>query len=535
MIKTIPELLNQTQKNRGQGIAIVDRTNSVSYTEFEERVHRLACGLKAQGLKKGDLVGIWLPNITAYLEFFCACGYLGVTVVSVNTKFKSFEMSDIVSRSNCKMLILWPDFKNIPFLDILSEIPDGELQGLESVVFYTEGEPFPSEIPSCISDKRIISYRDLVDTEPTELPAVAEDDGLVIFTTSGTTGKPKFVFHHHHSIVQHAYDVASNFEFDKRACRLLQVNPLCGTFGLTQALAGLSSGATVYCVAVFNGGEAARIMTEEKITDVFGSDDMFSMMLANTEGSNPFPDLQYAGFAAFNPALTQLVADADKKNVKLVGLWGMSEVQAFVAHQDPKAPIEERRLGGGKLMSDAAEIRITDPETGNRLPIGEKGELEIRCPSQMAGYLGNPEATKKTITSDGFIRTGDLAIQTDDRHFTFLSRMGDVLRLGGYLTDPVEIESCLKDHPSVEKAQVVGVESDKGARAFAFVILKQGALWQEEEVSAFCKSRLAGYKVPAGFEVLEAFPTTLSANGEKVQRSKLREQAQNLWSQKGAN
>jgi len=152
--------------------------------------------------------------------------------------------------------------------------------------------------------------------------------------------------------------------------------------------------------------------------------------------------------------------------------------------------------------------------------------LEIKTPSQMICYLNNEDATLETVTQDGYIKTGDLCVQDSENSFTFLSRIGDVLRLGGYLTDPTEIENCLGNMDGVEQAQVVGVQTAKGQRSFGFVVLNEGSKLTEPDLISYCRENLAGYKVPVTVQCLTAFPTTQSANGVKIQRAKLREDAQ---------
>lgn len=530
-MKTLPHLLNNLATIAKHKTALRDHWSTLTYGDLSAKSRKIAAGLLAQGIEKGDRVGLWLPNIAAYMEFFFACAEIGAIVVSVNTKFKSYEMADIVSRSGCKMLVLWPDFKNIPFLDILSEIPKGALDGLQSVVLYSESNTTHPALPACLDDKKVINFDDLYKESTLNAPAIEEEDGLVIFTTSGTTGKPKFVLHSQKSITQHACEVAKYFGYSDKSCRLLQALPLCGTFGLAQAIAGLAAMAEVHCLSIFNPQKAAQIIRDFKITDMNGSDEMFAMLLDETEEQIPFPYLKQGGFAAFNPALGDLVPQAEKRGIRLAGLWGMSEVQALFALQDPQAPIEDRSRAGGYLTSPSAQVRIVDPDNGRELEYGDAGEIEIRSPSQMSEYFQNPEATDKNITADGFIKTGDLGYQVSERQFIFLSRMGDVLRLGGYLTDPIEIEACLQEYPGVEQAQVVGITTTKGTKAFAFIKMMPDADVNLTAVMDYCKSNLAGYKIPAHLESVSSFPMTESANGLKIQRGKLREDATRIWQQ----
>lgn len=530
-MKTIPQLIKNKAEIIGSRNALIDRGQSITFQDLFNRSQSLATGLSSLGLKKGDCVGLWMPNITAYIETFLACASLGLIVVSVNTKFKSHEVSDIVSRSGCKALILWPDFKSIPFLEILNEIPDDDLKSLDNIVLYREEET-ELTLPSCTKDKTVSLLSDLYIQTQIDLPNIDPDDGVVIYTTSGTTGKPKFVLHSHFSITQHAIEVADDFSWTSPETKLLQALPLCGTFGLTQAISGIAAGAEVYCMAVFDPEMAATLIQENNITCMNGSDDMYAMLLAQSDDPRPYPSLKSAGFAAFNPALDNIVEQAEARGIRLYGLWGMSEVQAFVGHQEITDPANLRKRAGGRLISPGGEVRVRDPETGALLDNGENGEIEIKTVSQMKEYFLNPEATKKTLTEDGFIKTGDLGFLDGEGRFVFLSRMGDVLRLGGYLTDPVEIENAIQGADSVEKAQVVGVETDRGVKAFAFVIGSS----RPADILIHCRQTLAGYKIPVHVEVVDAFPMTESANGLKIQRAKLRQTAQEIWEKsKGVN
>ena len=144
----------------------------------------------------------------------------------------------------------------------------------------------------------------------------------------------------------------------------------------------------------------------------------------------------------------------------------------------------------------------------------------------MVGYYGDEAATRAAFTGDGFLRTGDLGYSTDDGGFVFLARLGDALRLSGFLVSPAEIEGVLQEHPGVAGAQVVGVETPAGTRAFAFVIAAPGAAFDEQALIAHCAGRIAKFKVPVRVQPIDAFPVTPGANATKIQKAKLRELAQ---------
>jgi fatty-acyl-CoA synthase len=185
-------------------------------------------------------------------------------------------------------------------------------------------------------------------------------------------------------------------------------------------------------------------------------------------------------------------------------------------------------VAGGYPVSDEARVRVRDPESGEILPPGRSGEIEIKGPSLMLRYEGNPEATAEVFTEDKFLRSGDAGYIREDGSFVFETRMGDVLRLAGFLVSPTEIEAYIERHPQVAAAQVVGVTTPKGPKAVAFVIPHAGVRLDEEPLRAHCREGMANYKVPLRFISVEAFPVTVSANATKVQRKKMRDLAQQI-------
>ena len=519
MAESLTDFLDTLPTER-TAIHYAGRTWTVGALRDESR--RLAAGLAGLGVAPGDRVALWLPNIPAWLAFFFACARLGAIAVSVNTRFRSHEVQDIVGRAGCKVLVLWPAFKAIDFRGILAEVDPAALASLRDVVTYEEDEGTPFEVPGC----RVTPMATLLASAPHAPPGAAADSRCVIFTTSGTTKAPKFVCHQQWGVARHARDVTVHFGLDTPGARVLQALPLCGVFGFTQALAALSAGAPMRMLPVFDAAEAAAVLHDDAITHANGGDDMLDRLLAVRPEPRPFPALRFFGYAKFNPALEDLVERAESRGVIACGLYGMSECHALYALQPRALPAAERAKGGGALVSPAAEFRVRDPETGRVLDVGEHGELELRGPSLFCEYFGNAEATAEAFTGDGWFRTGDLAYREADGRFCYVTRMGDVLRLGGFLVSPQEIEAVLEGHPDVAGAQIVGATLGTEPVAVAFVIASGTQAPNEQSVREFCKSRLAGYKVPRRIFVVPEFPTTASANGTKIQRAKLREMAQ---------
>ncbi|MGH8705805.1 MAG: AMP-binding protein [Burkholderiales bacterium] len=521
----IPDTLPALLAARAQltAAALIERGRPISFRELGEESRRVAHGLKRLGVRPGDRVALWLPNVPAWLASFFACAQLGAIAVSVNTRFRSHEVADILHRSRSRVLVFWPEFKGIDFAGVLAACDPHALESLESVVVYDEAG---TSLPRSVAGKPAVSYSALATGAPLRANRARPDAGCVIFTTSGTTKAPKFVVHDQRTVIVHAYDVAKGFSIGSDSVLLL-APPLCGVFGFCSAMAALAAGRPLVMTPAWDAEQAARDIVAHRVTHANGTDEAFSQLLET--GITSFSNTRFFGYAAFNPALGDIVARADARGLKLVGLYGTSEIQALFARQDENAPAAERSLGGGRPVSATARVRARDPESGRIAPHGEPGELEFyAAASRMAGYHGDTEATAGALTEDGYYRSGDLGYTLPDGRFVFLARIGDALRLGGFLVSPAEIESVVQAAPGIAACQVVGVPRPEGLKPVAFVILAPGAALDEAAVLAHVGSRLARYKVPARVFAVGRFPVTPGANATKIQKGKLRELAESL-------
>lgn len=524
---TLTAFLEDLSRRLPKARAILDRDADWNFADLDQESRRVAQGLSNLGVAPGDRVGFWLPNVAAYLALFFACARLRAIAVSVNTRYRAQEVGDIIGRSGCKVLLLWAEFKGIPFWDILADVDKDALAALETVVLYhEEGDEEISKLPAAVIDKKTVKYSDLRQAPPTLKDYATPESPCLIFTTSGTTSAPKFVLHPQKSLVIHAREVAHAFGYDAPNTVVLQALPFCGTFGMSQAMAALASGSALINMPAYHAEGAVQLMKTYAVTHTNGSDEMFAHFLEGTTAVNPFPQFQYGGYGAFNPNLANITQKAEERGVMLVGIYGMSEVQALYSRQPLALPWKLRGRAGGIPISKDAHVRTRDLQTGKILPYGEHGEIEVCGPSLMKEYYQNPAATEKTITADGYVRSGDLGFTESNGGFVYLARMGDVLRLGGFLVSPAEIEARLQNHPMVEKVQVVGVTTASGARAFAFVIPKAGEKFDEAVLKAYCAQGLAKFKIPFAIQPVGAFPVTNSPNGVKIQKSKLQQIAQ---------
>lgn len=496
---------------------------SIGADALRRAVEGFAAGLDRLGVRRGDRIALWLPNCPAWLIAHLGASRIGAITVAVNTRFRSAELEDILTRSSATVLLYWPGFLDIDFDAILTELHPDALSRLRCVIVYREDG---GVVPTRVQNKPAFAFDQLVQTTTNaDLALGGPDDGCIMFTTSGTTGQPKLALHRQASITRHADEVALAFGYDQPDTTLLQALPLCGTFGHAQAMSALRASGTLVLMPAFDLQRALKLIRRHKVTALNGADTMFEDMWREG-GAQDLASVHGGGFAAFaTPDPVEFVSRAEDHGLELFGLYGMSEVQALFARQRAGAPPGERAHGGGVPISPAAAFRVCDPDTGVVLPVGEAGELQLRGPSLFTEYFGNPSSTADAFTADGFLRTGDLARDEGDGRFSYLARMGDSLRLGGFLASPAEIEAHVERAPGVANCQVVGVDSERGTRAVAFVIQRAGQPFDEAALRAHCVRGLAKFKVPVRFIALDAFPMTRSPNGEKIQRVKLRAMA----------
>ena len=502
--------------------ALIHGDRTVSFLELTEGARRCAQGLADLGIGPGDRVALWLPNVPAYPILYLACIRLGAIAVAVNTRYRAVEVADIVGRSGAKVLACAPGFRRIDFLSILADVEPVALDRLAAIV--TVGDE-PVSIPPAIERLRRVPFERLLTRPRLGVNHAKASAPCNIFTTSGTTSAPKFVLHRQGAIAGHAQQVARAFGLTAPDTLSLSILPLCGVYGFDQTMATLAAGRPCVLVESHEIEEIAHLIERHRPTTLFGSDDMYARLLDAVPGERPFPSVKWAGYAAFNAALDDIAETAERRGLLLCGLYGMSEVQALYAMQPIDSEVARRKKGGGIPTSPLAHVRVRDPETGGLLGIGQPGMLECAGPSLMVGYYGNESATADTMTADGYVRTGDLAELDGHGGFTFLSRMGDVLRLSGFLVNPLEIETHLQKLPGIAGCQAIAVPRPDGVRAIAFVILAAGATLDEAAALAHCRHGLANYKVPLRIFAIDDFPKTPSPNGFKIQRGRLRDMA----------
>jgi fatty-acyl-CoA synthase len=486
---TLSALLEATAAARPDAPALPGLT----WAEAAARVRRLAGGLAAAGIGPGDRVALFLPNRPDFVLLLLALARRGATAILLNTRFRAAELGPLLARAEPAAIALARDFAPVDAAAILGELPRGTLRFAIGADALGAGELAGLPVAP-------LAALDAPDSPDLATPG---SDALT-FTTSGTTAGPKLVLHRQLSLAAHAQDVAARIGTAAPGAAALAAVPLCGTFGLTLALAALAGGAAIHPMERFDAASADALIRASGITHLVGGDDLLLALAEVARG--PYAPFAFTGFANFHGRAERVMAESARLRLAARGVYGSSEAQALFALQDPDGP--HAAAGGGIPASAAAAFRLD-----------AAGALFLRGPSLFDRYLGDAEATARAW-EDGWFRSGDLAAaQPDGRGFDFATRAGDALRLGGFLVAPEEIESFLLAQPGVLAAQVV----EKGGKAIAFVIPGEG--YDETALLAACAARLARFKVPARIMTLDAFPTTDGPNGRKVQRGRLREMA----------
>jgi fatty-acyl-CoA synthase len=471
--------------------------------ELRAAAESAAAGLVALGFKHGDVLAVWLPNGAAWLQLLFAAARLGVLIVPISTRYKAAEVKHLLQVSRARAMVAATSFLDIGYAAIARSL-QSEVATLELVLELGDVAGFMPGPAQVLASARIEG-----------------DAPLCCFSTSGTTGHPKLAVHGHASIARHAAYVARALDI-RPGDAVLCVLPLFGVFGFMTALGTLAGGGRCVFMPVFDVEEAARTIARERITHVIGADSVFDAIM-KVEGVD-FSSWRRGAHADFVGLTLQVTERGDELGVCFSGTYGSSECYALMSFHDWESGAEQRAKAGGIPIDPDISVRVADPESGAAVAEGQPGEIQIRGPNLLSGYLNNPEATAKAMTADGWFRTGDLGF-CEGAGFVYLARMGDSLRLRGFLVNPAEIELCLMEHPGVGGAQVVGVSKPgEGDMAVAYVIAGDGTP-DEALLIAHCRERMAAYKVPKRVILIDEFPAINGPNGNKIQKRVLRDWA----------
>jgi long-chain acyl-CoA synthetase len=514
--RSLHSLLFDSAKKYPEKTALIFYGHKITFAQLAGAVKRTASVLHELGLRKGDRVAVMLPNCPDFVIAYYAILSLGGIVVNTNPMYVEREIEHQVNDSGSRMIITLYDLY-FRVKNVRNNTP------LEKVML-TGFTGKPGDMPD-----DTLWFPDFYAQDRPPVPEAEIDpleDLAVLQYTGGTTGVSKGAMLTHYNLYANSQQTDHFFVGEEKKQLTLAVLPFFHVYGMTSCMnLAMAAGTTLILVPRFVPEEIAKIISEYKPTFFPGVPTMFIALLNCPE----FKD--YSNVMVYNSGGAPMPVDVILKYDKLlegtgsdIGEgYGLSE-SSPTTHCNPLFGV--KKPGSIGIPFPATDAAVVDPGTGKFLPPGQVGELVIRGPQVMKGYWNMPEQTAQTL-KDGWLYTGDMARMDEDGYFYIVDRKKDMIIASGYNIYPREIEEVLFEHPKVQEAVVAGVpHAYRGETVKAYIVLKQGETATEEEIIAYCKEKLAPYKVPKLIEFRNELPK--SAVGKLLRRKLVEEEKQKL-------
>jgi fatty-acyl-CoA synthase len=522
--RTIGDDLARTVERFGDREALVDvpAGRRWTYRELDEAVDRVASGLLGLGLAKGERIGIWSPNCAEWVFVQYATARLGAVLVNINPAYRSHELQYVLNQAGIRMLVAAPSFKTSDYGKMIDEVR-GDCAALETVVLLDS--PEWESIASTTVERAALDER---------AATLSFDDPINIQYTSGTTGFPKGATLSHHNILNNGFFVGHllGYTEDDRVCVPV---PFYHCFGMVMGnLGATSNGSTIVIPApAFEPAATLQAVQDERCTSLYGVPTMFIAELALPDFAQYDLSSLRTGIMAGSPCpvevMKRVVTEMNMDEVTI--MYGMTETSPVSTMTRREDDLERRVSTVGTVMPHV-EVQIVDPDTGRTVRRGAPGEVCTRGYSVMLGYWDAPEQTAEAVDAAGWMHTGDLGTMDDDGYVAIVGRIKDMVIRGGENIYPREIEEFLYGHPDIDDVQVIGVPDAKyGEELMAWVRLRAGAdELAIEDVQAFCRGKLAHYKVPRYLHLTDEFPMTVTG---KIRKIEMRERSVEILSLRG--
>lgn len=514
---TYPALLAQARAAHPdrvflQATSATGDEHAVTFAELDERSRRVATGLLARGLSRGDRVAVAAPNVLEWLELFFGATRIGVIVVTLNVRYRESELDHMLNQSGARLVVSAANADGFDFESFYAGFR-GQIPGVEDVLFL--GATGRSRDFSALAAEPDVSALSAAES------LVVPDDPAVILYTSGTTGRPKGAVLTHASMLASARAQADRLTSTPEDVYLC-VMPLNHVGGITcNITTALLTGSEVVLHQAFSPPAVLSALRERRVSFFVGVPTMWSLVVGRAtpeELAAATLRIGVIGGSNVEPTLARQILEAFP-GLTLANLYGLSESSGAAVISAPGDTVETiSRSIGTPLTGVAARVVGLD---GAELPAGSEGELQLRGPSVAAGYWERPEATAETFGLDGWLATGDMVSIEADGHVLLRGRRKEMFLQGGYNVYPVEVENVLTAHPAVAMAAGIGVPDPVlGEVGCYFLVLRPGMQVTEEELLAHCRSQVADYKVPRRFVIVDELPTTPSG---KIAKAALRE------------
>jgi len=490
---------------RGDAPALIEGTTGrvLTYAQLVEQTRRLAAGLSRGGIRQGDVVAIWSPNSPEYAVVFHAVSRLGAILTTVNPTYTVEEVAHQLTDAGARMIIT---------TSALLDKAHAALATLGvpvDVITIDEAAGLPSLAST------------MVDADPPPVTIDPDRDIVVLPYSSGTTGLQKGVMLTHRNIVANLLQIDLMESSEIRA--LLGVLPFFHIYGMVVIMNhGLMRGAAVVTLPRFDLETVLRILQDYPIGIAHVVPPVVIAFAKHPMIDRFTLSHLHTLFSGAAPLGSEVTAAVEARlPVQVRQGYGMTELSP-VTHY---TPLGSARAGKVGVLAPSTEMRIVDPVTGANLGVGAAGEVWIRGPQVMTGYLNNSHATAQTIDADGWLHTGDIGKMDVEGYFYIVDRKKDLIIASGYNIVPREVEEVLYMHEKVMEATVAGIpDAKRGESVKAYVVLKKGQKAESEEIRNFCKQHLAAYKVPTFVEFRDELPK--SQAGKILRRVLVEEEKQ---------
>jgi acyl-CoA synthetase (AMP-forming)/AMP-acid ligase II len=548
-------LIGESSRRYPDHIAIADGSLRISYRDLGARQHAMARALIAAGVQHGDRVAIWLPNTWHWPVAALGAHAAGASIVPLNTRYTGHEAVSILRRTGARVLFLPGRFLGVDYLAALREAaraaavpaprPPGTapsasglpppVPGLDeltlAVAVPVDGEGTqqadgkgPQPGAGVLAWDQLLARAKETSQEAARARAaqVTAGDIADIIFTSGTTGQPKGAMSEHRQTIAVAAAWAERAEVTDRDVYLI-IAPFFHTFGYKAGwVVALLRGATIVPQMTFDVDRVLEVIERERVTLMPGPPTIFQALLEHPRRADY--DLSSLRLSVTGAAMVP-VALIERMRQELtfetiLTAYGLTEavVVTMCQRDDDPATIS----GTSGCAAAGFEIRIAGPG-GKVLGPGEDGEIQVRGPNVMAGYLDDPEATRAAIDPDGWLHTGDVGHLDRRGYLTITDRLKDMFTVGGFNVYPAEVENVIMSLPGVIDCAVVGRPDQRlGEAGLAYVVTRRGSGLTEQDVIAHCRQRLANFKVPRDVVFLAELPRNA---GGKVLKRELRERA----------
>ncbi|BDG05351.1 AMP-binding protein [Anaeromyxobacter oryzae] len=508
-----------------EALVSVHQGYRATYRQFWDETSAIARALLVRGVKKGDRVGVWSPNRYEWVILQYATARMGAILVNINPAYRVHELEYALKHSGVSTLVLAKGFRQADYVAMLKEVRLRCPALRQSIVI-------DDEWPDLRDDAKRLSDEELSARER----ELQFDDPINIQYTSGTTGFPKGATLSHHNILNNGFFIGEFLRYSEQDRVCIPV-PFYHCFGMVLAnLACTTHGAAMIIPAeTFDPVAVMRTVQEERCTSLYGVPTMFIAELDHPDFAKFDYSTLRTGIMAGSPCPVEVMkkVQKDMHMPEVTICYGMTETSPVSTQSKTDDPLEKRVATVGQVHPHV-EIKIVDPTTGRIVPRGMPGELCTRGYSVMLGYWNDPHATREAIDDGRWMHTGDLATMDDLGYVKIVGRIKDMVLRGGENIFPREVEEFLYTMPGVSDVQVIGVPDVKyGEELMAWVKLRPGVTLTGDEIRAYCKGKIATYKIPRYYKFVDGFPMTVSG---KVQKFKMRELAiQELGLQKAAS